>query len=45
MKTMTANVQLQNKTFGRQPQGAWHQEEIFGGKTATRKVTLSMHSF
>jgi hypothetical protein len=29
---MTAFVQLPKKIFGREPQGAWHQDELIGGK-------------
>jgi hypothetical protein len=31
-KDMTASVQLKKKVFGRKPQGAWHQDELIGGK-------------
>jgi hypothetical protein len=38
---MTAGVQLKNKS-GRHSQGAWRQDELIGGKTASRKVTLTL---
>jgi hypothetical protein len=34
---MTARVQLQKEIFGREPQGSWHQDELFGGKQAVVK--------
>jgi hypothetical protein len=36
---MTIRVQLQKKNSGREPQGAWCQDELIGG--ASRKVTLN----
>jgi hypothetical protein len=35
---MTARVQFQKqKISGRDPQGAWHQDEMIGGKPAVIK--------
>jgi hypothetical protein len=32
MRTITANVQLENKFTGRDSQGAWRKDELIGGK-------------
>jgi hypothetical protein len=32
MRTITANVQLENKITGRESQGACHQDELICGK-------------
>jgi hypothetical protein len=32
IRTMTASVQFGNKIIGRDPQGAWRQDELIGGK-------------
>jgi hypothetical protein len=29
---MTASVELKEKISGREPQGAWRQDELIGGK-------------
>jgi hypothetical protein len=34
---MTAKVQLKNKIFGRESQGAWRQDELIGGKPPVAK--------
>jgi hypothetical protein len=33
---MTASVQLKKKS-GREPQGAWHQDKLIGGKSPVVK--------
>jgi hypothetical protein len=40
---MTASVQLEKKIAGRESQGAWHQEELIGGKPPIVKyLTLTL---
>jgi hypothetical protein len=39
---MAATVQLKKKVSGRESQGVWRQDELIGGKTASRKVTLTL---
>jgi hypothetical protein len=39
---MTTGVQLRKKNSGRESQGARRQEELIGGKTAIRKLTLTL---
>jgi hypothetical protein len=34
---MTTRVQLKKKITGRDPQGAWHQNELIGGKPPVTK--------
>jgi hypothetical protein len=34
---MTARVQLQKKISGREPEGAWRQDELIGGKAPVVK--------
>jgi hypothetical protein len=37
MMAMTARVELQKKISGHDSQGAWHKEELIGGKTPVVK--------
>jgi hypothetical protein len=34
---MKTSIQLENKITGRDPQGAWRQDELIGGKPAVVK--------
>jgi hypothetical protein len=40
--TITVSVQLENKITDRESQGACRQDELIGGNTARRKVTLTL---
>jgi hypothetical protein len=41
IRTITKSVQLEKNT-GREPQGAYRQDELIGGKPPVRIVTLTL---